>query len=79
MSTEPQIDFERLLAGPGPLLALRQAVADELQRGADRSELNVLLTDEMLTLRAAGREDDEEIVTSVLEFLVGWCSPHMAI
>ena len=28
-------------------------------------------------LRAEGRETDEDAVLEVMDFLVGWCSPHM--
>lgn len=30
-------------------------------------------------LRAAGREDDEDAVMDVMDFLGGWCSPHMRL
>jgi hypothetical protein len=30
-------------------------------------------------LREAGREKDEDAVMDVMDFLVGWCSPHMRL
>jgi len=28
-------------------------------------------------LREAGRDREEEVVLEIMDFLVGWCSPHM--
>jgi hypothetical protein len=30
-------------------------------------------------LRQADREADEDAITDVMDFLVGWCSPHMKL
>ncbi|HVA47411.1 MAG TPA: hypothetical protein VNH11_13660 [Pirellulales bacterium] len=30
-------------------------------------------------LREAGRDSDEDVVLEVMDFLVGWCSPHMSL
>jgi hypothetical protein len=30
-------------------------------------------------LRNANRGDDEDAVTDVMDFLTGWCSPHMKL
>jgi hypothetical protein len=30
-------------------------------------------------LRQAGREADEDMVMDVMDFLMGWCSPHMKL
>lgn len=63
-----------------PLAALRDVVEHELHdRHADReivlSELEALRGD----LRQAGREDAEDVVLEVMDFVVGWCSPHVRL
>jgi hypothetical protein len=30
-------------------------------------------------LRAAGREEEEDAVMDVMDFLTGWCSPHVKL
>jgi hypothetical protein len=30
-------------------------------------------------LRDAGRKADEDAVVDVMDFIVGWCSPHMKL
>jgi hypothetical protein len=80
MAVKPRIDFERALASPDPLAALREAVATELHDyDADRDEVFSCLAEEVLSLRDAGREDDEETVTSVMDFMEGWSAPHMRL
>lgn len=33
----------------------------------------------MLHLRGSEREADEDKVTDVMDFIVGWCSPHQCL
>ena len=80
MAVRPRIDFERTLASPNPLVELRQVVSDEIHlHGMDRDEVFSVLLAEMLALREAGRDDDEEILTSVMDFMEGWSSSAMRI
>jgi hypothetical protein len=44
----------------------KQAVLDLFDRARQR-------------LREQGRERDEDIVMEVMDFLTGWCSPHMSL
>jgi hypothetical protein len=30
-------------------------------------------------LRATGRQEDEDAILDVMDFLTGWCSPHMLL
>jgi hypothetical protein len=71
------IDFESAFDSPDPLRELRDAVALQLHgRDTRREELLDMLDEERLDLRAAGREREEDTVAEVMDFLVGWCSPH---
>jgi hypothetical protein len=68
------------LAREQPVQALRDLVRHELHdRHADRSvvlnELESLRGD----LRSAGRADDEDVVLEVMDFVAGWCSPHVRL
>lgn len=80
VAVRPRIDFEQALASASPLLELRQAVSDEINlHGMDRDEVFAVLLEEMLMLRDAGRDEDEEVVTSVMDFMEGWSSSAMRI
>jgi len=78
MPVKPRIDVERALASENPLMALRDAAAAELHH-VPRDEVVAALEEAMLGLRAAGRDDEEDVVTNAIDFVVGWCSPHMRI
>jgi hypothetical protein len=68
------------LGSPRPLAALRDVVQHELHdRHADRDvvlgELEALRGE----LRRAGRADAEDVVLEVMDFVAGWCSPHVRL
>lgn len=62
-----------------PLWELREVVKSLLAASYDRQVVIEDLTAFALELRAAGREADEDVVFDVLDFLTGWCSPHMKL
>ncbi|MGH3112273.1 MAG: hypothetical protein ACRDOP_02265 [Gaiellaceae bacterium] len=72
-------DFYAALASEKPLERLRRAVARELDAGVPRERLVAQLKDLRADLRASGREDDEDVVLEVMDFLTGWSSPHMRL
>jgi HrpA-like RNA helicase len=68
------------LEEPSPLDALRSVVSHELhERHADRDVVLGQLEALRGELRRAGRTRDEEVVLEVMDFLVGWCSPHVCL
>ena len=72
--------YEDALASPQPLLSLSEAFAEDVNvRGDDREEVLSALEDLASELRNSGREEDEDTVVAVMQFLVGWCSPHVRI
>ena len=82
MAVDPHIHIpvSEALTSANPLMSLRAAVAAELhQHHADRDEVITLLDEARLELRAEGRAQDEDVVTDVMDFVGGWCSPHMRI
>jgi hypothetical protein len=72
-------EFNAALASGDGLTGLRSAAARELQAGIPRervvAQLEALRTD----LRAAGRDADDDVVLEVLDFVTGWCSPHVRL
>jgi len=72
-------DFYAALASEKPLEELRRSVAGELGAGVPRAQLIAQLEDLRADLRASGREDDEDVVLEVMDFLTGWSSPHMRL
>jgi hypothetical protein len=58
---------------------LRQIATDRLTRGEARDDILALFEQVRQELRLAGRETDEDTVMDAMDFLTGWCSPHMKI
>jgi hypothetical protein len=54
---------------------VRGLVSQGQQRGSIYAELEKLRT----TLQKIGRDEAEDAVLEVMDFLTGWCSPHMKI
>jgi hypothetical protein len=71
--------YEDALQSMEPMWELRGIVRALLAEGVDRDQLQEELTQFALDLRAAGRERDEDIVTEVLDFLVGFSSSFMKL
>jgi len=62
-----------------PLDNLRRAVDGQLSAGVSREAINARLEVVRSELRAEGREDDEDVVLDVMDFVTGWSSPHMRL
>jgi len=77
------MDFAQLfgsaIRAPNPLEQLRKAVMGLLDQGYSHEDLLVQLEKYRDTLRATARETDENVVLDVMDFLSGWCSPHMRL
>ena len=71
--------LEEALRTSNPLEDLRIILRDKVDQGYDREKLTQELTDFALDLRLARRERDEDLIWDALDFLTGWCSPHMKI
>lgn len=72
-------DFQAALASEEPREGLRQAVAHELQGGASRENVLAQLEQLRADLRARDRENDEDVVLEVMDFVTGFCSPNMRL
>ena len=71
--------IEQALRSSEPVKELRDLVRHLLADGQKRESTVVLLESTRQQLRQAGRETDEDVVMDVLDFVVGWCSPHMKL
>jgi hypothetical protein len=71
--------LERALASETPTLTLRDAVVRAREEGVARERLQEQLEALRARLRHEGREEDEDVVLEVLDFLSGWSSPHLRI
>lgn len=72
--------FEKALHSANPIDSLR-ALALQLSTEGYRKPQIVDFFDQQLTKLQAepAREADADAVRDVLDFLVGWCSPHMKL
>jgi hypothetical protein len=71
--------FEQALRSANPLSALVSLAMQSLSQG--ENDVTILERFEIVrqALRQANREQDEYAVMDVMDFLVGWCSPHMQL
>ncbi len=71
--------LEEAFRADNPLEELRNRIQAMVRQGYEREKLIQELTDFALDLRAVNREKDEDLITDILDFLTGWCSPNMKI
>jgi hypothetical protein len=71
--------YEEALAAAEPTLALRGAVVRVREAGLDRDTVEGQLRALREHLQRAGRDEDEDIVLEVMDFVAGWSSPHRKI
>jgi hypothetical protein len=73
-------EYHTALASADPLMALRETVRRELRDNhMPRGALLEALEELRVELREGGREDLEDIVLEVMDFVTGWCSPQARI
>jgi hypothetical protein len=72
--------YRDALSADEPLWALRDVAAQELERNhGDRERILADLEQLRVVLREEGRDDEDDTVLDVMSFLVGWCSPRLAL
>ena len=71
--------IERALRSTAPVNELRSLVLSLMAEGQSRDAILQLFEGARQELRNADREADEDAVTDVMDFLVGWCSPHIKL
>ena len=77
MPLDPRI--HDALNNPAPLNQLRALVRRLQAQGQEESGILELFETARRELRAAGRDAEEDLVLEAMDFLVGWCSPHMSL
>ena len=77
MSAKEQ--FNVALHSEQPLWRLREVVQGLLVQGHERDAIAADLESFRSLLQESGRDEDEDIVLEVIDFLAGWCSPHMRL
>jgi hypothetical protein len=68
-------EFRAALASEHRLDGLRNAAEHQLQAGRPREQVVARLE----ALRSGLSDADEDIVLEVLDFVTGWCSPHVRL
>jgi hypothetical protein len=70
--------FETAFQSPDRVNALRDLVLELSRQGHTKAEIIKLFEEVLVQLREqeTEREEDEDAVMDVLDFLVGWCRPH---
>jgi hypothetical protein len=71
--------IQQALMSSAPVNELRDLALHLLAGGQTREAILELLERARQELRLANRETDEDAVMDVMDFLVGWCSPHMKL
>jgi hypothetical protein len=72
--------FEKALHSANPVESLRNLVVGLSSEGYDKPQI-VELFEQRLTLIQSdpAREAEADAMRDVLDFLIGWCSPHMKL
>src|SRR3954447_22191090 len=71
--------FEQALHAEEPVHELRSLALRLSSQGFERAALVEKFEEAREQLRREDREADEDAVMDVLDFLTGWCSPHMQL
>jgi hypothetical protein len=71
--------LEQALRSPDSLSALRTLALQDLAQGQPQAVVLDRFERARQQLRLENREKDEDIVMEIMDFLVGWCSPHMEL
>jgi hypothetical protein len=71
--------LEAALRGPNALQQLREIAQEMLDQGQDRASILALFEQTRQQLRDERREAEEDVVLEAMDFLAGWCSPHMRL
>ena len=74
---DPRI--QQALNSNEPVNELRSLAQRLLADGQTREAILESMEHARRQLRQADRETDEDAVMDVMEYLVGWCSPHMKL
>jgi hypothetical protein len=71
--------FLKCVSEPNPESSLMAAVLDARASGVEKSSILADLEDLRRELREARREDRDDVVLEVMDYVTGWCAPHMRI
>jgi hypothetical protein len=71
--------IEEALKGASAVAQLRALAIILQQEGQEQTLILDFFEKNRQSLREAGRETDEDSLIEVMDFLVGWCSPHMSL
>lgn len=71
--------IERALRSTEPVNELRALVLGLMAEGHSQDAILQFFEGAREELRKADRDADEDAVMDVMDFLVGWCSPHMKL
>ncbi len=71
--------FEEALRSPDPVDGLRALAIRLLAEGHGREDVIARFENTRAQLREVNRDAEEDIIMDVMDFLVGWCSPHARI
>jgi hypothetical protein len=79
MSAPARGDFEAALQSEDPYVALRSTVKELLDQGYGRKAVLSVLEEFRESLQMENREREEELILDIMDDLVGWTSPHLAL
>lgn len=71
--------IETALRSAAAVAELRSLAIALQKEGQDHSAILQFFDENRRALGDAGRDADEDAMLEVMDFLVGWCSPHMSL
>jgi hypothetical protein len=74
-----EADIQTALRSDQPLGQLRSIIVGLLDAGQTPESVLAILERCRQQLRSEGREADEDTLMDAMDFLTGWCAPHMKL
>ncbi|NWJ48691.1 MAG: hypothetical protein HXX08_22755 [Chloroflexi bacterium] len=73
-------EFDHILThSSDPQSSMREKVRELLSKGHKKEEILEELELLRADLQSRNMEQEEDIVLEIMDYLVGWCSPHMKL
>ncbi len=71
--------FDEAFKSEQPLMSLREIVKQLIAQGNERDAILKNLEQFRDLLHRQQRDQEDDVVLEVMDFVAGWCSPHMKL
>ena len=79
MDTILKSQLETALRMPDPLTALSQVARNMKDAGTSQPEMYAIFNELLQAMQIDGTEQQDDAIRDVMDFIIGWCSPHQRL